>query len=176
VAKWFIDPDHSVAAFVIRHMMVTNVRGQFNKLSGSIFIDPEDMIGSSVEIAIDVSGIYTGINKRDDHLRSPDFFDVRKCPQITFKSASVQLSGTNKLRLSGELTIHGISRQAAFDVEYSGPMKSPFGEISMGFTASTVINREDFGLLWNMALDAGGFMIGKEVLIYLDIEADLSAG
>ncbi len=175
MAKWVVDPDHSVAAFVIRHMMVANVRGQFNKLSGAVFIDPDDMTGSSVEMAIDVSGIYTGIKKRDDHLRSPDFFDVEKCPQITFKSASVQLSGTNQLRISGELTIRGISRPAAFNVEYYGPMKSPFGEISMGFAASTAVNREDFGLLWNMALDAGGFMIGKEVQIYLDIEADLRA-
>ena len=175
MAKWVIDPDHSVAAFVIRHMMVANVRGQFNKLSGVIFLDPDDMAKSSVEAAIDVSGIYTGIKKRDDHLRSPDFFDAEKCPPITFKSDFVNSAGTKQLNVSGELTIHGISRPASFNVEYCGPMKSPFGEISMGFAASTAVNREDFGLLWNMALDAGGFMIGKEVQIYLDIEADLSA-
>jgi polyisoprenoid-binding protein YceI len=175
MAKWVIDPDHSVAAFVIRHMMVANVRGQFNKLSGAIFLDPDDIAMSSVEVAIDVSGIYTGIRKRDDHLRSPDFFDAEKCPQITFKSDSVRLSGTNQLSISGELTIHGISRQAAFDAEYCGPMKSPYGEISMGFAASTSVNREDFGLVWNVALDSGGFMVGKDVRIYLDIEADLSA-
>lgn len=175
MAKWVIDPDHSVAAFVIRHMMVANVRGQFNRLSGAIFFDPDDMAGSSVEAAIDVSGVYTGIRKRDDHLRSPDFFDAEKCPQITFKSGSVDSAGTKQLNVSGELTIHGISRPASFTVEYNGPMKSPFGEISMGFAASTSVNREDFGLLWNMALDAGGFMVGKEVRIYLDIEADLSA-
>jgi len=175
MAKWVIDPDHSVAAFVIRHMMVANVRGQFNKLSGAIFLDPDDMAGSSVEAAIDVSGIYTGIRKRDDHLRSPDFFDAERCPQITFKSGSVNSAGTKQLNVSGELTIHGISRPASLTVEYCGPMKSPFGEISMGFAASTAVNREDFGLLWNMALDDGGFMVGKEVRIYLDIEADLSA-
>ena len=175
MAKWVIDPDHSVAAFVIRHMMVANVRGQFNKLCGAIFLDPDDMAKSSVEVAIDVSGIYTGIRKRDDHLRSPDFFDAEKCPQITFKSDSVNSAGTKQLNVSGELTIHGISRPSSFNVEYCGPMKSPFGEISMGFAASTAVNREDFGLLWNMALDDGGFMIGKEVRIYLDIEADLSA-
>jgi polyisoprenoid-binding protein YceI len=175
MAKWIIDPDHSVAAFVIRHMMVANVRGQFNKLSGAIFLDPDDMSKSSVEVAIDVSDIYTGIRKRDDHLRSPDFFDLEKCPQITFKSDSVDFAATKQLKVSGELTIHGKSRPASFNVEYNGPIKSPFGEISMGFAASTAVNREDFGLLWNMALDAGGFMIGKEVRIYLDIEADLSA-
>ncbi len=174
MAKWVIDPDHSVAAFVIRHMMVANVRGQFNKLSGAVFLDPDDMAKSSVEVAIDVSVIYTGIKKRDDHLRSPDFFNVRKCPQISFKSDSVNIAGAKQLKVSGELTIHGISRPAAFDVEYCGPMKSPFGEISMGFAASTTVNREDFGMLWNTALDGGGFMIGKEVRVYLDIEADLS--
>ena len=175
MAKWVIDPDHSVAAFVIRHMMVANVRGQFNKLSGAIFLDSDDMAKSSVDVAIDVSGIYTGIRKRDDHLRSPDFFEAEKCPQITFKSDSVNSAGTKQLNVSGELTIHGISRPSSFNVEYCGPMKSPFGEISMGFAASTAVNREDFGLLWNTALDDGGFMIGKEVRIYLDIEADLSA-
>jgi polyisoprenoid-binding protein YceI len=175
MAKWIIDPDHSVAAFVIRHMMVANVRGQFNKLSGAIFFDSDDMARSSVEVAIDISDIYTGIRKRDDHLCSPDFFDLGKCPQITFKSDSVSFAGTKQLKVSGELTIHGISRPLSFNVEYCGPMKSPFGEISMGFAASTAVNREDFGLLWNMALDDGGFMIGKEVQICLDIEADLSA-
>ena len=175
MAKWVIDPDHSVAAFVIRHMMVANVRGQFNKLSGAIFLDSDDITRSSVEVAIDVSGIYTGIRKRDDHLRSPDFFDLEKCPQITFKSKSVDSAGTKQLLVSGELTIHGISRPASLNVEYCGPMKSPYGEISMGFAASTAVNRGDFGLLWNVVLEAGGFMIGKEVQIYLDIEADLSA-
>lgn len=176
MAKWVIDPDHSVAAFVIKHMMVANVRGQFNKISGTIYFDPADLSKSSVEVSIDASGIYTGIQKRDDHLRSPDFFDTATYPHIIFKSTAVKADGVNNLKVNGDLTIHGITRQVTFDVEYSGPEKSPYGETSMGFTATAMVNREDYGLLWNVALESGGVMIGKDVRILIDIEADLSAG
>ncbi len=176
MVKWVIDPDHSVAAFVIKHMMVANVRGQFNKISGTIYFDPADLSKSSVEVSIDASGIYTGIQKRDDHLRSPDFFDTATYPNIIFKSTKVEGAGVNNLKVNGDLTIHGITRRVTFDVEYSGPEKSPYGETSMGFTATAMVNREDYGLLWNVALESGGVMIGKDVRILLDIEADLSAG
>ena len=176
MVKWVIDPDHSVAAFVIKHMMVANVRGQFNKISGTIHFDPADLSKSFVEVSIDASDIYTGIQKRDNHLRSPDFFDTATYPHIIFKSTKVEGAGENKFKVNGDLTIHGVTRQVTFDVEYYGPEKSPYGETSIGFTATAMVNREDYGLLWNVALESGGVMIGKDVRILLDIEADLSAG
>jgi polyisoprenoid-binding protein YceI len=175
MSKWVIDPDHSVAAFAVRHMMVTDVHGQFNKISGTIYFDPADIPHSSLEASIDVSGIYTGIHKRDDHLRSPDFFNVEKYPLITFKSTITEITEKNRFKLTGDLTIRGITKQVVLDVSYSGPEKSPYGEISMGFTALTRVNREDYGVMWNMPLESGGVMVGKEVQIILNIEADLTA-
>jgi polyisoprenoid-binding protein YceI len=174
MAKWIIDPDHSVAAFVIRHMMVANVRGQFNKLSGVVHFEPSGIASSSVEAAIDVAGIYTGIQKRDDHLRSADFFDAANHPGIIFKSDKAETAGAKHFRVAGNLTIHGITKTVTLDVEYSEPEKSPYGETSIGFAATTRINREDFGLTWNEALESGGIMVGKEVEVFIDIEADLA--
>jgi len=174
MAKWVIDPDHSVAAFVIRHLMVANVRGQFNKLSGIVFFDPSDIVNSSVEATIDVAGIYTGIQKRDDHLRSADFFDAANYPQITFRSDKAKITGSNRFSIAGDLTIHGITKTVTLDVEYSEPEKSPYGERSIGFAATTRINREDFGLMWNQALESGGIMVGRDVQIFIDIETDLA--
>jgi polyisoprenoid-binding protein YceI len=174
MAKWIIDPDHSVASFVVRHMMVANVRGQFNRISGAIHFDPDNMANSSVEVAIDASGIYTGIQKRDDHLRSPDFLDVVSNPHITFKSTKVETTRENWFRVAGDLSIRGISRPVTLDAEYNGPEKSPYGETSMGFTATTRINRGDYGMIWNVLLESGGVMVGKEMLITLDAEADLT--
>jgi len=176
MAKWLIDPDHSVAAFAIRHMMVANVRGQFNKLSGVVYFDPSDIENSSANAAIDVTGIYTGIQKRDDHLRSADFFDVATYPQITFKSNKTKNTGSKRFSLTGDLTIHGATKTVTLEVECSGPEKSPYGgETTIGFSATTKINREDFGLTWNEPLESGGILVGKEVQIFIDIEADLTA-
>jgi polyisoprenoid-binding protein YceI len=174
MAKWIIDPDHSVASFVVRHLMVAKVRGQFNRISGTIHFDPSDMANSSVEVAIDASGIYTGIQKRDDHLRSPDFLDVESYPQITFKSTKIEVTRENRFRVTGDLSIRGVSCPVTLDAEYNGPEKSPYGETSMGFAATTRINRGDYGMTWNVLLESGGVMVGKEVLIVLDAEADLT--
>lgn len=175
MAKWIIDTDHSVAAFAIRHMMIANVRGQFNRLSGTIVFDPAHIARSSVELAIEVASITTGIKKRDEHLLSPDFFDAAPYPFITFKSASVEPVGGNTGRVCGDLTIHGVTREITFDAEYYGPVKDPFGEgMSMGFSASLTINREDYGITWNQAMEAGGVMAGKEVQLFIDLEADLA--
>ena len=174
--KWVIDPDHSVAAFVIKHMMITNVRGQFNKISGAIQLDTDDISRSFVEVSIDAAGIYTGIQKRDDHLRSADFFNVERYPNIIFKSKAVTVEGAerNHFKITGELFVHGISKAVILNAAHFGPEKSPFGgEITMGFTATTSINRENYGLMWNEILESGGIMVGKEVQIMLDIEADL---
>jgi polyisoprenoid-binding protein YceI len=174
MAKWVIDADHSVAAFSVRHMMVSNVHGQFNKISGTVQFDSSDMARSSVEVEIDAAGLYTGIQKRDEHLRSPDFFDVAKYPLILFKSGRVESLGGNRFSVTGALTIHGITRPVTFDAEYLGPVKgTEEGETVIGFTASTTINREDFGIMWNVALlEKGGVVVGKDVQISLDIEAD----
>lgn len=174
MSQWIIDPDHSVAAFTVSHMMVCNVHGQFNKVSGSIRFDPAEPEESSVEATIDVTGIYTGIQKRDDHLRSPDFFDVANFPVITFTSTRVEQRGENRFTVIGNLTIRGITRQAVLEGEYRGPVKSPFGdETTIGFTASTTIDRTDFGVSWNEAMDGGGMVAGNRVAITLNVEADL---
>ncbi|HMK48460.1 MAG TPA: YceI family protein [Thermodesulfovibrionales bacterium] len=176
MGKWIIDPDHSVAAFVVRHMMITNVRGQFNRLSGSIVVDPDNMDKSDVEVSIDASGICTGISKRDEHLRSADFFDIEKYPQITFRSRSVKSSGMGQFEVSGLLTVHGVSREVVFSVKSAGPERSPEDETSMGFAATTGLDRRDFDMQWNVPLNSGGLMVGNEISIYLDIEADLANG
>ncbi len=173
MARWIIDPDHSVAAFTVRHMMISNVHGQFNRLSGTIHFDPSNVTVSSVEAAIDVSGVYTGIQKRDDHLRSPDFFDVVEHPRMLFRSSEVRREDGKKLKVAGDLTIRGITRPVTLEVEFSGPVKDPFeeGSQSVGFTASTRINRKDFGVLWNADME-GGMIVGWDVDITLNIEAD----
>ncbi len=177
MSKCIIDPDHSVAAFAIRHLTVAFVRGQFNKITGTIYFDPKNPSESSVDAEIDVKSLTTGIKKRDEHLLSPDFFDAEKYPKIVFKSRKIDVSGANKGTVKGELTIHGVTREVAFDVEYFGPVKSPFGgEITLGFTAATKVNREDFGITWNQPMENGGMMIANEVQITIDIEADIVQG
>ncbi len=177
MAKWNIDPDHSVAAFSVRHLMISNVRGQFNKIAGTLLFDPSDPSSATVEATIDVSSITTGNRQRDDHLLSPDFFDVAKYPTIAFACTKVELTAPNRGKVTGQLTIHGTTRQVTMDVEHFGPIKTPAdlgGETSIGFTARLTINREDYGVIWNIPLNADKFMVGKDVEIVLDIEADLA--
>ena len=176
MAQWIVDPDHSVAAFSVRHMMIANVRGQFNKIAGSIYFDPLNIDNSAVELTIDVSCIYTGIQKRDDHLRSPDFFDIDRYPTISFTSTRINSVDSNNAKVSGNLTIHGITRQIIVPVEFSVPVKDPFGDgLSIGFTISATINREDYGIMWNQPMADNDFMVGRDVHFFLDIEADLGA-
>jgi len=175
MAQWIIDPDHSVAAFSIRHMMIAQVRGQFNKIAGSIFFDPPDINNSSVELTIDASSIFTGVLKRDDHLRSPDFFDIAKYPTISFKSIRTSSVNGSQVKVTGGLTIHGITRQITVAVEFSGPVKDPFGdELSMGFAVSATINREEYEIKWNQPMADSGIMVGREVKLFIDVEADLA--
>lgn len=176
MSRWTIDPDHSVAAFAVRHLRVADVRGQFNGITGTILYDPEDPSRSSVEAAIDVSIMTTGIRKRDDHLMSPDFFDAGGYPLITFRSTKIEITGPGTAKIAGDLTIRGISHPVTMDAEFSGPVKSPFGgETTMGFFASAVINRFDYNVRWNEVMEDGGFIVGKDVKITVDVEADLSA-
>ncbi len=177
MAKWTIDPDHSVAGFSVRHMMVTDVRGTVTGITGTILFDPAALEQSSVEASITLSGLTTGVKKRDEHLFSADFFDTGKYPLMTFRSAKVEKTGSNRGKIIGDLTVHGVTRTVVMDAEYFGPVKSPAdlgGETTIGFSATLKINREDFGITWNVPLGDSNLMVGREVLITVDIEADLS--
>ena len=174
MAKWIIDADHSCAAFAVRHMGLARVRGQFTRMSGAIF-DPADRLRTSVDVEIDVGSVNTGIKARDEHLLTADFFDHAKYPAISFKSTKVEFLDEKRCRVSGNLTIHGATRPVTFDGEYAGPRGNPYGdETSVGFSGSTTVNREDFGMMWGSELmEGGGLVAGKEVEIFLDVEADL---
>ncbi len=174
MAIWNIDPDHSCAAFAIRHMALAYVRGQFTNVKGTIRFDPADKSRTSADVAIEVASVNTGIKKRDEHLLTADFFDQQKYPLIAFTSSRVDFLGSNRCRVTGELTVHGITRAVSFEGEYAGPKANPFGdEISIGFSGSTTINREDFGMMWGSELmEGGGLVAGREVRIFLEVEAD----
>jgi polyisoprenoid-binding protein YceI len=168
---WTIDPDHSNVGFKVRHLMVSNVKGNFDKHTGVVEINDKDITKSKVEVSIDTNSINTNVQKRDEHLRSADFFDVAKYPAMTFVSKKVAKAGKDKLKVTGDLTLHGITRQVVLDVE--GPTKEskdPWGNIRKGATATTKINRKDFGLVWNAALETGGVAVGEEITITLEIE------
>jgi polyisoprenoid-binding protein YceI len=165
-----IDPTHSAVHFSVRHLMVSNVRGEFTKLSGTVKFDPQNPAASSVEATIDANSISTRDPQRDGHLKSGDFLDTEKFPTMTFRSKRVEVEpGGGKV--TGDLTIHGVTREITLDVE--GPsqeMKDPWGKQRIGASASTKISRKEFGLTWNAALETGGVMIGDEVKINIDVE------
>jgi polyisoprenoid-binding protein YceI len=168
---WNIDPDHSNVGFKVRHLMVSNVKGSFEKHSGVVDINDKDITKSIVEVTIDTTSINTNVQKRDEHLRSAEFFDVAKYPTMTFVSKKVAKAGKDKLKVTGDLTLHGITKEVVLNVE--GPTresKDPWGNIRRGATASTKINRKDFGLTWNKALETGGVAVGEEIIISLEIE------
>ena len=170
-STWNIDPDHSSAGFKVKHLMVSNVNGNFNKHTGVVEIDDKDITKSTVQVTIDTNSINTNVQKRDEHLRSADFFDVAKYPTMTFVSKKVARDGKDKLKVTGDLTLHGVTKEVVLDVE--GPSvesKDPWGNIRKGATAITKINRKDFGLAWNAALETGGVVVGDDVNIILEIE------
>ena len=168
--QWEIDPVHSSAQFSVRHMMVSNVRGEFAKLSGTVVYDSRNLKASSVEVTIDATSINTHEPKRDEHLKSPDFFDVAKYPTLTFKSTKVEKAGAGKLRVTGDLTIHGVTREVVLEVEGPTPEVKMGPDLKAGASATTTVNRKDFGLVWNRALETGGMLVGDEVKITLEIE------
>jgi polyisoprenoid-binding protein YceI len=168
---WNIDPDHSNVGFKVRHLMISNVKGSFDKHTGVVDINDQDITKSKVQVSIDTASINTNVKKRDDHLRSADFFDVAKYPVMTFVSKKVAKAGMGKLKITGDLTLHGITKEVVLDVE--GPTKEskdPYGFIRSGAVANTKINRKDFGLVYNAALETGGVAVGEEVNINLEIE------
>ncbi|HZA76305.1 MAG TPA: YceI family protein [Acidimicrobiales bacterium] len=171
-----IDPAHSDVQFVARHMMISKVRGRFREFEGWLHIAerPED---SSVEVVIQAASIDTGDSQRDAHLRSPDFLDVEQFPEIRFRSTSVRPAGDDdRYEVVGDLTIRGVTRPVTLDVEFEGIAVDPWGGTRAGFVASGEINREDFDVTWNQALETGGFLVGKGVRVELDVEAVLQPG
>lgn len=166
-----IDPSHSSATFKVRHMMVANVRGELGQIGGRVVIDEIDLARSSVEATIDLAGINTRDAKRDEHLRSADFLDIANHPVVIFKSKRVQAGKGNNLFVAGDLTIRGITREITLDVEPLSPeVRDPWGNIKRGVAARARINRKDFNVVWNAALDGGGFVVGDEISIDLEIE------
>lgn len=170
-----LDNTHTSAEFSARHMMITTVRGGFKTVNGTLFFDPHNPANSSVEAVIDTNSMSsTGVEQRDAHLKSPDFLDVANYPTITFRSTKVEPYDNNtRAKVTGDLTIRDVTRSVVLDVEFLGEAKSPFGHTAIGFSATTKINREDFGLTWNMALETGGWLVSKEVTINVEAEAIL---
>ncbi|MBB6144323.1 polyisoprenoid-binding protein YceI [Silvibacterium bohemicum] len=168
---WKIDPAHSQADFKIRHMMISNVRGSFSGLDGTLTENTSDPTLSQIDASIDIATVNTGDPKRDEHLRSSDFFDVQKYPTMTFKSTKVEKKGEGEYSITGDLTLHGVSRSVVFVVDGpSAPGKDPYGNIRIGLSASTKINRNDFGLSFNAVLESGGVLLGEEVQVDLDVQ------
>jgi len=168
---WNIDAAHSTIGFSIRHMVFSKVRGRFLKYTGAIQLDDGDLATSWVEVSIDAASIDTGTAQRDNHLRSADFFDVEKFPELRFRSTRVEDVGGGRLRVIGELTIRDATREVALDAEPAGRGIDPWGNERIGFVAKTSIDRKDFGLAWNQLLEAGGVLVGDRVDLELDVQA-----
>lgn len=166
---WQLDTAHTEIGFSVRHMMITTVRGTFGAVEAKVDLDPDNLAASSVEAHINASSVNTGEPQRDGHLRSADFFDVENHPKITFKSRSVKAEGSN-LKVTGDLTIRGATRSVTLSGEHQGPSKDPWGMSRVGFSLSGEIDREEFGLKWNQALEAGGVLVAKKVKLNLEIQ------
>ncbi|MBN9663504.1 MAG: YceI family protein [Acidobacteria bacterium] len=168
--EYKIDTSHSKAAFTVKHLMVSNVRGEFSKVTGTIVYDEKNPTAIKIDANIDATTVNTSEPKRDEHLRSADFLDVAKYPAMTFKSKSARKTATG-LAVTGEFTLHGVTRQIVLNVDASGPeVKDPWGMLRRGATATTTINRADYGLTWNKAVETGGVVVSDEVKITIDVE------
>jgi len=167
---WAIDPTHSEIAFKIKHLMISNVKGLFSDFSGQAITDGDDFSTAEINFQLNPASISTGVADRDGHLKSPDFFDVEKFTEITFAHGKLSKKGSDEFLLSGELTIKDVSKQLNFAVDFGGLMTDPWGNEKAGFSLNGKINRKDFGLTWNAALEAGGMLVGEEVSISCDIE------
>lgn len=170
-STWNIDPAHSNAQFAIRHLMVSTVRGQLGKVSGVVTLDESDLTKSTVEATIDATGIDTREAKRDEHLRSPDFLDTAKYPTLTFTSTKVEIVSPTSYKVTGNLTLHGVTKPVVLTVEGAPkPITDPFGNTRMGGSATTTITRQDFGINWSKSLDGGGLVVGNDVDVTIDVE------
>ena len=166
--KWVIDPTHSELTFKVKHLMISNVKGEFKTFQANI--DGEDFTNSTISANIDASSISTNNNDRDTHLKSSDFFEVENYPEITFASTSIQKVDDDKFKLVGNLTIKGSSKEITLDVEFGGFMKDPYGNEKAGFSINGKLNRKDYGLNWNAVLEAGGVMVGNEIKINAEVQ------
>ena len=171
ITTWVIDSSHSLAEFAVKHMMFTTVKGRFGTVKGTIIENRANPAQSSVEATIDAASIDTRDEKRDAHLRSADFFEVEKYPTITFKSTRVEPKGANEFLVHGNLTIKETTRPIVLPVTRTGEGRNPWGQVAAGFTAETKINRKEFGLHWNVALETGGVLVGDEIRIAIEVEA-----
>ena len=170
-STWNIDPAHSIAEFKVRHMMISFVRGEFSGLSGVLKLDETDYTRSTVEVSIPTASVRTVDERLDDHLKNADFFDVEKFPTLTFISTKVRSTGGRNYAVTGDLMIHGVTRSVTVTVnDVSEPSNDPWGNQRIGLSASATINRKDFGIIWNTALDSGGVLVGDEVSIALDVQ------
>jgi polyisoprenoid-binding protein YceI len=171
VTTWKLDPAHSLAEFKVKHMMISHVKGRFNGLSGTLSLDETDQTRSRVEASIEVATIKTGDEQRDGHLKSGEFFDAEKFPAITFRSSNIERNGGADYLVTGEFSLHGVTKAVTFEVEdLSQPSKDPWGNQRIGLSATARINRMDFGLSWNSALETGGLLVGEEVTISLEVQ------
>jgi polyisoprenoid-binding protein YceI len=169
---WNIDPAHTNVEFSVRHMMISNVKGQFEKLSGTVTSNGTDPNSVHMDVVIQADSINTRIDKRDAHLKSPAFLDVEKFPTITFKSTKIEPAGDGKWKLTGDLTLHGVTKPVVLDVVGpTPPIQDPFGKTRAGASATTKINRKDFGIIWNQPMEAGGVLVGDDVAISIEVEA-----
>jgi polyisoprenoid-binding protein YceI len=167
---WQIDTSHSNIQFTVRHMMISKARGTFGSFSGTVDYNEANPAASTVDVSIDTASINTKDEKRDGHLQSPDFFDVATYPTMTFKSTRVEVVDDSHGKIYGDLTIRDVTKEVVLDTEFSGVAKSPWGTESAGFSATTKINRKDFGLNWNVALETGGWLVGEDVTIEIELE------
>ena len=169
--RWEIDSSHSSIHFSVRHLVIAKVRGQFSRWTGTVTAPDGDFARASLDVVIDAASIDTGVADRDAHLRSADFFDVERFPEITFKAADVTRAASDRLRLEGALTIKGVTRDVVLDVESLGTAKDPWGNERAAFSATAAVDRKEFGLTWNQVLETGGVMVGDRIEITIDIEA-----
>lgn len=170
-AIWRIDPNHSAAYFSVRHLMISTVRGEFTGITGTVHYDPKNPAGAGLEATIDCSTLHTGVAKRDEQMKGPDFFEVKRYPSMKFSSRNVQTAGDGKLRIAGDLTINATTHPVVLDVDGpSAVVKDAQGREKVGLSAAAKINRKDFGIIWNEVLETGGFAVADEVSISLDIE------
>lgn len=168
--RWAIDPAHTSVEFAVKHMKIATVKGRFAELTATLAVEADDLATATVVVDIDAASLDTRSEQRDEHLRSADFFDVANHPRLTFRSRSVTARGDGEYRIVGDLTIRGVTRELVLDAEFQGSGQDPWGGTRLGFTAAGRVDRRDFGLTWNAALEAGGFLVGDEVRLAIDAQ------